>query len=72
MRNRGNIFNRGNNIFVPKIVNNEIRTAKYNKKFSINKFRILECDNIVEVKIDLAIIPMLSFNENLYRIGFIR
>ena len=67
-----NIISRlnSNNIFVPKIVNNEIKTAKYDKIFSINKFGILECNNIVKVKVDLVIIPMLSFNENLYRVGY--
>ena len=59
-----------NNIFIPKIINNEIKIAEYNKKFSINNFGILECDNIVKVKIDIAIIPILSFNKNLYRIGY--
>ena len=34
-----------------KIVNNEIKTAKYDKNFSINKFGILECNNVIKVKI---------------------
>ena len=59
-----------NNIFVPKIVNNEIKIVKYDNKFSINRYGILECNDIVEIKIDLVIIPMLSFNKNLYRIGY--
>ena len=59
-----------NNIFVPKIVNNEIKIAKYDKNFNINKFGIMECQDVVEGKIDLAIIPLLSFNKNLYRVGY--
>jgi 5-formyltetrahydrofolate cyclo-ligase len=59
-----------NNIYVPKMVNDEMKTAEYSERFSMNKFGILECDNVVEVKIDLAIIPILSFNKDLYRIGY--
>ncbi len=61
-----------NNIFIPKIINNEMKIAKYdsNKFSKSNHFDIFECDEIIKVKIDIAIIPMLSFNKNLYRIGY--
>ena len=63
---------KSNNIFIPKIINNEIKIAKYdsNKFSKSNHFGIFECNEIVKVKIDIAIIPMLSFNKNLYRIGY--
>jgi 5,10-methenyltetrahydrofolate synthetase len=59
-----------NHIFVPKIVNNEIKVTKYDKNYSKNQFGIFECNHIIDINIDIAIIPMLSFNKDLHRIGY--
>ena len=62
------------NIFVPKIVNNEMKLIKISslENLQLNNFNILEPkeNNFSSEKMDLVITPAIAFDKFGYRIGY--
>ena len=59
--------------FYPKIVNSELSFHSDKKGFKPNRHGIeepIEKQSILLQKIDIFLVPLISFNENLHRIGF--
>ena len=59
--------------FYPKIVNSELSFHSDKKGFKPNRYGIeepIEKQSILLHKIDIFLVPLISFNKNLHRIGF--
>ena len=59
--------------FYPKIVNSELSFHSDKKGFKPNRHGIeepIEKQSILLQKIDIFLVPLISFNKNLHRIGF--
>ena len=59
--------------FYPKIVNSELSFHSDKKGFKPNRHGIeepIEKQSILLHKIDIFLVPLISFNKNLHRIGF--
>ena len=59
--------------FYPKIVNSELSFHSDKKGFKPNRYGIeepTEKQSILLHKIDIFLVPLISFNKNLHRIGF--
>ena len=59
--------------FYPKIVNSELSFHSDKKGFKPNRHGIeepIEKESILLHKIDIFLVPLISFNKNLHRIGF--
>ena len=59
--------------FYPKIINSGLSFHSDKKGFKLNKHGIeepIEKQSILLHKIDIFLVPLISFNENLHRIGF--
>lgn len=66
------LFDLGKTVCVPKIVDGKMKSVKIDKgsEFAINDYGIKEPILEEELLPDLAIVPMVAFNENCYRVGY--
>ncbi len=69
------ILDNDKNLFLPKIVNDEIRFIKVDDLSAVSKskFNVLEPvgnDYIDVNEVECMVIPMLAFNNDLYRLGY--
>lgn len=66
------LFDLGKTVCVPKIVDGKMKSVKINNgsEFTINDYGIKEPILEEELLPDLAIVPMVAFNEKCYRVGY--
>ena len=66
------LFKLGKTVCVPKIVDGKMKSVKIDKntEFVINDYGIKEPILEEELLPDLAIVPMVAFNEGCYRVGY--
>ena len=65
------LIKRGYEVFLPKIVGSEMKAARYAEEQIEDKFGIKEPVNSEYAdSVDVAIVPLLCADKNLYRIGY--